>query len=326
MREAPEQTLQGLWFCDLALCRRSGCGKVWATPQACWASGGTKDSHLYRGSAKAPMPWRMCLLVVLKIIQFSSVTQSFPTLPPHGLQHAGLPVHHQLPEFTQTHVHRVGDAIQPSHPLSSPSPPAPNPSQHWGLFQWVNSSHQVPKVLGFQLQHQSFQWIFSTDLLQNGLVGSPCSPRDSQESSPTPQFRSINSSALSFLYSPTLIAVQNDIVQLSHPYKVIHIFQSHHSNYSGRRTDCGQSTRLTLYLFHDPDTGDNTVVQKDHLLMGIMVTWKRPFLNERGSASLAVQWCRILWPTYGTQVQSPGGEDPRCLLARNPEHKTEATL
>ena len=71
----------------------------------------------------------------------------------------GLPVHHQLPEFTQTHVHRVGDAIQSSHPLSVPSPPAPNPSQHQGLFQWVNSSHEVAKVLEFQLQHQSFQWI-----------------------------------------------------------------------------------------------------------------------------------------------------------------------
>ena len=70
----------------------------------------------------------------------------------------GLPLHHQLPEFTQTHVHRVGDAIQPSHPLSSPSPPAPNPSQHQGLFQWVNSSHEVAKVLEFQLQHQFFQW------------------------------------------------------------------------------------------------------------------------------------------------------------------------
>ena len=61
----------------------------------------------------------------------------------------GLPVHHQLPEFTQTHVHWVGDAIQPSHPLSSPSPPAPSPSQHQGLFQWVNSSHQVPKNWSF---------------------------------------------------------------------------------------------------------------------------------------------------------------------------------
>jgi len=121
----------------------------------------------------------------------------------------GLPVHHQLPEFTQTHVHRVGDAIQPSHPLSSPSPPAPNPSQHQGLSQWVNSSHQVAKVLEFQLQHQSFQWTARTNLLQNGLLGSPCSPRDSQESSPTPQFKSINSSALSFLYSPTLTSIHD---------------------------------------------------------------------------------------------------------------------
>ena len=121
----------------------------------------------------------------------------------------GLPVHHQLPEFTQTHVHQVGDAIQPSHPLSSPSPPAPNPSQHQGLFQWVNSSHEVAKVLEFQLQHQSFQWTPRTGLLQDGLVGSPCSPRDSQESSPTPQFKSINSLALSFLHSPTLTSIHD---------------------------------------------------------------------------------------------------------------------
>ena len=77
----------------------------------------------------------------------------------------GLPVHQQLPEFTQTHAHRIGDVIQPSHPLTSPSPPAPNPSQHQGLFQWVNSSHEVARVLEFQLQHQSFQWTPRTDLL-----------------------------------------------------------------------------------------------------------------------------------------------------------------
>ena len=112
----------------------------------------------------------------------------------------GLPIHHQLLEFTQTHVHRVSDAIHPSHPLLSPSPPAPNPSQHQSLFQWVNSSHEVAKVLQFQLQHHSFQWNPRADLLQNGLVGSPCSPRDSQESSPTPQFKGINSSVLSFLH------------------------------------------------------------------------------------------------------------------------------
>ena len=116
----------------------------------------------------------------------------------------GLPVHHKLPEFTQTHAHWVGDAIQSSHLLSSPSPPAPNPSQHQGLFQWVNSSHEVAKVSEFQLQHQSFQWTPRTDLLQDGLVGSPCSPRDSQESSPTPQFKSMNFSVLSFLHSPTV--------------------------------------------------------------------------------------------------------------------------
>ena len=84
------------------------------------------------------------------------------------------PVHHQLPEFTQTHVHWVSDAIQPSHLLSSPSPPAPNLSQHQGFFQWVHSFHEVAKVLEFQLQHQSFQWTPRTDLLWDGLVGSPC--------------------------------------------------------------------------------------------------------------------------------------------------------
>ena len=89
---------------------------------------------------------------------FSSVTQSCPTLcDPMNRSTPGLPIHHQLPEFTQTHIHRVSDAIQPSHPLSSPFSPAPNPSQHQGLFQWVNSSYEVAKVLEFQLQHQSFQ-------------------------------------------------------------------------------------------------------------------------------------------------------------------------
>ena len=85
-------------------------------------------------------------------VQFSSVAQSCLTLcDPMNRSTPGLPVHHQLPEFTETHVHRVGDAIQPCHPLSSPSPPAPNPSQHQSLFQWVNSSHEVAKVLEFQL-------------------------------------------------------------------------------------------------------------------------------------------------------------------------------
>ena len=118
-------------------------------------------------------------------------------------------VHHQPLEAIQIHVHCISDAIQPSHPLSSPSPPIFNLSQHQGLFKWVNSSNQMTEILEFQLQHQFFQWRFRTDFLSDGLVGSPCSPRDSQESSPTPQFKSITSSVLSFLYSPTLTSIHD---------------------------------------------------------------------------------------------------------------------
>ena len=97
--------------------------------------------------------------------QFSSVTQPCPTLwDPMDCSTSGLPVHHQLPEFTQPHVHWVDDAIQQSDPLSSSSYPAFNLSQHQSLFKWVSSSHQVTKVLEFQLQHQSFQWTLRTDL------------------------------------------------------------------------------------------------------------------------------------------------------------------
>ena len=90
-------------------------------------------------------------------VQVSSVVQSRPLCDPTDCSTPGSPVHHQLPEPTQTHAHRISDAIQPAHPLPSPSPPAFNPSQHQGLFHGVSSSHQVVKVLEFQLQHQSFQ-------------------------------------------------------------------------------------------------------------------------------------------------------------------------
>ena len=134
-------------------------------------------------------------------VHFSSVTQSCPTLcDPMDCSMPGFPVHHQLPDLTQTHVHQVGDAIQPSHPLLSPLSPAFNLSHNQGLFQWV---------LKFQLWNQSFQWIFRTDFLQNGLVRSPCSPRDSQESSPTPQFKTINFLALNYLYDPTLTSIHD---------------------------------------------------------------------------------------------------------------------
>ena len=84
---------------------------------------------------------------------------------PMDCSRPGFPVHHQLLELAQTHVHQVSHTIQPSHPLSSPSPPAFNLSQHQSLFQWVSSLHQVTKVLEFQLQHQSFPWIFRNDFL-----------------------------------------------------------------------------------------------------------------------------------------------------------------
>ena len=103
----------------------------------------------------------------------------------------GFPVLCYHTEFAQTHIQWVSDAIQPSDPLSSPSPHALNLSQHQGLFQWVGSSHQVAKVL--ELQHQSFQLMFRIDCLYDWLVWSPCCLRDSQESSPAPQFESINS-------------------------------------------------------------------------------------------------------------------------------------
>ena len=98
--------------------------------------------------------------------QIRSVAQLCPTLrnPMNGST-PGLPIHHQLLEFIETHVHQVSDAIQPSHPLSPLSPPAFNLFQHQGLFQWVSSSHQMAKILELQLQHQSFRWIFRVDFL-----------------------------------------------------------------------------------------------------------------------------------------------------------------
>ena len=116
------------------------------------------------------------------------------------------PVHHQLPELTETHAHQVGDAIQTSHHLPSPSP-AFSLSQHQGLCQLVSSSQQVDKVLEFQLQYQSFQRIFRIDFLWDWLLWSPCSPKDSQESSSTPQLKTTSPSVLRFLYSPTLTSI-----------------------------------------------------------------------------------------------------------------------
>ena len=128
----------------------------------------------------------LCFLNTDFSVQFSHLVVS--DCDSMDCSNPGFPVHHQLPELAQTHVHQVSDAIQPSHPLSSPSPLALCLSQHQGPSQWFSTSHQVAKVLEFQLQHQSFQWIIRADFLQDWLVGSPCSPWDFQESSPAPQF------------------------------------------------------------------------------------------------------------------------------------------
>ena len=159
-----------------------------------------------RGSSW-PRDWALVSCIACRCFTLwptSSVAQSCPTLcDPTDYSTPGFPVHRQLPELTQTHVHHIGDAIQPSHPLLSPSPPAFNLLQHQGLFQWVSSSHQVAKVLvcfSISPSNEYSRLIsFRMDCL-NLLLQS----MDSQESSPTPQFKSINSLALSFLYSHLL--------------------------------------------------------------------------------------------------------------------------
>ena len=133
----------------------------------------------------------------------SSVIQSCLTLcDPMDCSTPGFPVHHQLPEPTQIHVHRLSDAIQPSHPLSSTSSPAFNCSQNQ-----VFSKESVLRIRW--PKYWSFNFSISPSNEYSGLVGSPCSPRDFQESSPTPQFKSINPLALSFLYCPTLTSIHD---------------------------------------------------------------------------------------------------------------------
>ena len=150
----------------------------------------------------------------------------------------GFPLLHYLVESAQTHVLWVHDAIQPSHPLSSPSLPAFNLSQHQDLSHWLGSSHQMAKVLEFQLQHQSFQWIFRVDFLQNSLVWSPCCPRDSQESSPAPQFESINSSSKHVSWLG---------FGLGHPNKIKNTCPNkHRENYLGKDKASNLSDRVKL--------------------------------------------------------------------------------
>ena len=151
----------------------------------------------------------LVFLMLHPSVQFCSLAQPCPTLcDPMNCSRPAVPVHHQLPEFTQTHVHRGGDAIPPSHPGSSPSPPAPNPSQNQGFSNESTLRMRWAK-------YWNFSFSISPSKEDPGLIsfrmdfGSPCSPRDSQESSPTPQFKSINSSALSFLHSPSLTSIHD---------------------------------------------------------------------------------------------------------------------
>ena len=145
-----------------------------------------------------------------QLIQFSSSVVSNP-LQHHESQHTRHPCPSPTPRVypNPCPLDWVRDAIQPSHPPLSPSPPALNLSQHQGLFQWVSYLHQVAKVSEPQLQHQSFQWIFRINFLFNWLVWSSCSSRDSQESPPAPQFERIISLVLSLLYGPILTSVHD---------------------------------------------------------------------------------------------------------------------
>ena len=141
-------------------------------------------------------------------VQFSTVTQSCLTLcNPMDCRRPGLPVHHQLLELAQTHVHQVSDAMQPSNPLSSPSPPVFSLSQHQGLFQWVNSLHQAAKVLELQLHQSSNEYSGLISFRMTGLISLQSKGLSKRESSPIPHFKSISSSVLSFLYGPTLTSI-----------------------------------------------------------------------------------------------------------------------
>ena len=131
------------------------------------------------------------------------------SLRPHRLKHSRLPCPSPTPHSLLKLMSIKSEMPSNLSSLPSPSPPTFNLSQHQGLFQGVGASHQVAKVLEFQLQHQSFQWVVRTDFPWDGLVRSPCCPRNSQESSPTPQFKRINSLALSFLYSPTVTSIRD---------------------------------------------------------------------------------------------------------------------
>ena len=194
-------------FGSCHLCNGAWCGG-WAPEMEC---GYVPECHV-----------QACVLSLFSSVQSLSRVRLFAT-PWTAAHQASLSITNSQSLFKLMSI----ESVMPSNhlTLSSPSPPAFNLSQHQALYKWVNSLHQVAKVLEFQLQHQSFQWIFRTNFLYNWLIWSPCSPRDCEESSPTPQFKSINYSAFSFLYGPTLTSIHDYWEKYSYPCYLITIVE-----------------------------------------------------------------------------------------------------
>ena len=165
--------------------------------------------HSPKSSHPLPLPQspKVCSLFYVSV-QFSHSVVS-DSLQPHEPQHTSLPCPSPTPGAYSNWCPLSWWCLPIISSSVVPFSSQVSLSQNQGLFQWVGSSHQVAKVLEFQLQYQSFQWIFKADFLQDGLVGSPCVPRDSQVYSPKPQFKSINSLVLSFLYSPALTSIHD---------------------------------------------------------------------------------------------------------------------
>ena len=172
-----------LWIISWLRNKKLSFGETVSSPQNIWYPEPLFSPAVLKGQGIGTQTGELCssYLCTLKCCSCSVAQLCLSLCNPMDCSTPGFPVLHCLPEFAHTHVHWVGDVIQPSHPLSSPSPPALNLTQHQSLLQWVSCLHQVAKVLELQPQPQFFQWIFRVDFLYDWLVWSPCCPRDSLE-------------------------------------------------------------------------------------------------------------------------------------------------
>ena len=172
-----------LWIISWLRNKKLSFGETVSSPQNIWYPEPLFSPAVLKGQGIGTQAGELCssYLCTLKCCSCSVAQLCLSLCNPMDCSTPGFPVLHCLPEFAHTHVHWVGDVIQPSHPLSSPSPPALNLTQHQSLLQWVSCLHQVAKVLELQPQPQFFQWIFRVDFLYDWLVWSPCCPRDSLE-------------------------------------------------------------------------------------------------------------------------------------------------